>query len=178
MIDLHQFCSKDAYRPQMQKPFNRGGYTWATNGAILVRAALDPQFFPLGESKLDVESAFKMFSPTDLRAPIASAVLPAPGLVKCTECGGDGRQNACPTCTCACFECSGTGREEAKVSIRVSGALFDLKYIAQIVGLPGIKFQNRMPDNQAPMSFTFDGGCGLLMPLRHSYYDATTDAKI
>ena len=37
-IDVAQFCATEKSRSYLSKPFDFGGYTWATNGHILVRA--------------------------------------------------------------------------------------------------------------------------------------------
>ena len=36
---LQAFCSTDPMRPDLTKPFARAGFTWATDGRVLVRVA-------------------------------------------------------------------------------------------------------------------------------------------
>jgi hypothetical protein len=36
-VDLQGFCSTDSGRQNLQKPFSRGEFTWATNGHVLIR---------------------------------------------------------------------------------------------------------------------------------------------
>jgi hypothetical protein len=40
MIDLTQFCSKDKHLFSMMAPFSLAGFTWATDGSILVRVPM------------------------------------------------------------------------------------------------------------------------------------------
>ena len=159
-IDLTQFCSTDPERPYIHKPFSRAGYTWATTGHILVRVPHDPAV-PNGD-KLACEKVFDPgFKTPTLALPVME--IPQPKTDECEVCEGRGHAHDCPDCTCACVECDGNGSIAQRQSIAICGVCFDVKYIRKIWALPGLLVSQ--PDAAKAMSFSFDGGAGLLMPL-------------
>lgn len=168
MLELQKFCSTDKSRPELHKPFSCGNFTYATNGHICVRVtkrdgALEDngrgewiaKFF-----KKQPEMSPAKFAPLQLIATLAE--------VKCPECNGRGREHDCPACECECDNCAGTGKAEKRRShtyVNLRGAAFDLKYVRQIAALPAVELELFAP-KLAPMYFRFDGGDGVLMPVR------------
>lgn len=180
MIDLQQFCSKDQMRPNLHKPFSRGKFTYATEGCIAVRVkrvAVVPE-----QEKPDPEKLFEQYFKDEPRG-ILEVTMPdiKEDYQDCRECNGSGKEHSCPDCSCGeCEECGGDGRRNSApmVKIRIGAAIYDAKYIKQVLAMPGVLFP-ASPPKDAPAGFIFDGGEALLMPMRWTdETDATATVKI
>jgi hypothetical protein len=175
----------------MMTTFSRGGYTYATNGSIIVRVPL----------RADVPERPDAINPENLFAGVHFDGIPvplpklAPEFGKCPECEGDGKHR--PTCTtcegtgrvncCECDSeidckrcggngylpkatdqpcefCGGDGREETRTATPVGNQLFDAHLLAKLAALPELKFYPN-PNHYEVARFTFAGGDGLLMPM-------------
>ena len=186
---LKKFVSKNDPREYMRSPFNRGEWTYATNGHIAVRVPKIDGIATLAENHIhQLESLFQSASGNDF---IALPTLPPPE--KCQMCDGTGAAYECPECdgegefeygthTYRCKECDGHGQVEyggkSKVAcrhcggtgvtrykpIQVGGSHFDLFYLYLINGLPGAKFAPGTGWMDVAY-FVFDGGDGVLMPM-------------
>lgn len=118
-------------------------------------------------------------------------------MTSCQECSGNGYKT-CPTCdhTSDCDDCDGTGQirlaegepqewcqecdgdgvdwrspsGETRYVVIAKNTMIQLRYAAWIKSLPGhrISLAERAKDDGRPLPFTFDGGDGLLMPVRYS----------
>lgn len=173
MIDLKQFCGTELTRYYLNEPWTRDGFTYATNGHILVRVP----------ARHDIEDQPKAPDITKMPWPngvvefidAPRMVLPPVSLRKCEECGGRRFEHECPDCECACELCAcelcdGTGEvsSDDKTSIDFNGNLFALRYIRQLMKLQRLTIGSG--EYQAsPMPFKFKGGEGLLMPLRKKF---------
>ena len=97
---------------------------------------------------------------------------PAPDKTgECADCKGRGHVHDCPTCDCTCESCDGTGNAdpEQRISTTINGVHFGLNFVRMMASLPGLKISNsavasKNSKRQKPLLFTFDGGCGALMP--------------
>ena len=187
---LKKFVSQNDPREYMRAPFSRGEWTYATNGHIAVRVPKIDGIATLAEKHIhQLESLFQSASGNDF---IALPTLPPPE--KCQMCDGTGAAYECPECdgegefeygthTYWCKECDGHGQVEygstglsvcrhcdgtgAKrdAPTKVGGSHFDPFYLYLINGLPEAKFSpgaGRMDMAR----FVFDGGEGILMPMR------------
>jgi len=158
--DLRQFCSTDENRFNIQAPFTRGPFTYATNGHILVRVPrLDD--VPQIEGAPHAEVIFDKAAPQEV-GPTPVLSLPPYETEECDSI------HDCPNCNCSCEECGDTREIEVKTSCTVNGALFDAKNMRQLAQLPGFKFAIEPPPKQGTR-FEFDGGEGYLMPLVRQY---------
>ena len=169
-IDLDRFCSED--RIGLKRPFSIGEYTYATNGHVAVRV-LRREGAEFGDIAINT-----LFSRADFNG-LRLAIIP-PGLsipesttttIICAECNGGGMECHCASCSCECETCNGTGRISAingfiNQSIDINGVPFNAAYTVLIAMLPALMIPQKVNHNAA-MPFTFDGGSGLLMPLRH-----------
>lgn len=163
-IDLQPFCGNDECRhPYLMRPFTRRGYTYATNGHILVRV-------PPRSEIPDSEKDFRVERPFDgiecaIFTPLPAFVVPKPD-GDCEMCDGRGFEHSCPDCQCTCWACEGSGSEVwgAGTSIEIGGVSFAAKYLLMMQGLPGIAIGR--PRQEQSLLFRFDGGEGALMPLR------------
>ena len=111
------------------------------------------------------------------------------GVVECSECGQDrdcdvcdgdestrpakeGQEGAKP-----CEDCEGVGtRYHKDARVKFSTNLYlSLKYARQLAELPNIRIALTMarsgPNDSQPVPFSFDGGDGLLMPMRAPHKD-------
>ena len=190
---LEKFCDPLEGRDITKSPFNYGGYTWATNGRIMVRVPLIA-----GARDADYKAAADMFGDGMVGTGIALPTIPPPVLEPCLECGGKGfyQERKCPNChgegeiecaTCGhesdcdrckstgyipdltapkepCEDCGGTGQKETLVSSEVGITHFRNRYLRLIADLPGFEFQAHALD--MPGRFRWDGGEGMLMPVR------------
>ena len=164
-IDLAPFCEKaDGYRLNIKRPFSRAGFTWATDGRILVRVPLRADV----EENPNAPHAERLFP--DLAdvtfAPLPSVKWPEmPTRAECKWCEGRGTQHDCPHCTCTCNECEGTGKDISAAGVIVRGLHFNVAYIRLLLALPGLEFTTKPKEGQ-PAPFRFEGGEGVLVPMR------------
>lgn len=174
MIDLQQFCSTDPMRPYLHKPFSIGDYTHATNGHVGVRV---PRIEGVpSQEKPDPGKLFAQHFKDEPRG-VLDVKLPEikEDWQDCLRCGGSGKEHDCPSCSCdECDYCDGEGRtnKAPMVKITIGNAIYNAKYIKQLLALPGLKFPVN-PPKDAAAGFVFDGGEGFLMPVR---WDDATDA--
>jgi len=177
MIDmetLRKFCSTDPDRPSIQEPFARLQWTVATNGHVLIRVARFPDMEE-GPHAPNTERVFSRFIDGPWR-PANKVTLPA--LIEesamCEACKGLGTLHDCPHCTCDCWDCGSTGAVTVSSDDRKSASIgpqpYALKYVRLIHSLPGLQLPKK-PPKDGPVSFRFDGGEGLLMPLTWAALD-------
>ena len=164
-IDLSVFCSGPD-RPIFMTPWTRDGYTYATDGRVLVRVPRRDDV-PSNDKAPDVAMRYAFEKPVEDPAEIPA--LPPPEFEPCPWDEEDGEE--CADCTEA-SNCTGWkegGIVRKRVEVTVGGVLYADRYIELIKELPGLKFYPA-PYNQENWKnaayFTFDGGEGLLMPLK------------
>lgn len=164
MVGLKQFCGAEWSWPYLHEPFSRGEYTYATDGAIIVRV---PRVAEIGEDPYtpNPEEIFATM-PADGWRPLRVELPPIAPTEECWSCY-DGFEHDCPDCTCECDECDGTGLVEPNLSTEIGGVIFDLKYIRMIAELPGVEVA--ITDGKSPSFFRFEGGDGALMPMRSEF---------
>lgn len=167
-LDLQQFCGTDECRYYLMKPFSRDGFTWATDGAILVRVALRPEI-PEIEQKIAVSKPLEGVETAAFVKPKFNLPLAPTEIGDCPTCRGRGYLHDCPDCECDCERCNATGTmdKEALISTKIGGKFFSLKYVRQILALPRVEIEV-IPSSEPlkrPIFFRFDGGVGALMPL-------------
>lgn len=174
MIELQQFCSTDPARPYIHKPFSIGKATFATNGYVCVRVSRVD-----GAPEQDKPNPGKLFADYFKDEPRGSLEVVLPEIKEdwneCSACGGSGKEHDCLDCHCGeCDLCGGEGKNNSArmVKVKVGSAVYNAKYIQQLMALPGLRFPSNPPADAAA-GFVFDGGEGLLMPLR---WEDETDA--
>ena len=166
MIDLQPFCGREPERPYRQQPWSRGEWTFATNGRIIVRV---PRRSEVGENK-DAPDAAVLFKKCEERSNAPHTQLPAAKAPKtdpepCLICGGEGKEHSCPNCACVCPNCHGSGEVPPEFSVGLGPAAFAGNYFLMMQRLPSIEVSTKI-SKEEPLAFRFDGGDGLLMPLR------------
>ena len=169
-IDLQAFCGDGEIDFRIGSPFSKGEWTYATNGHIIVRVPL------VAGLREDGPNADKIFE-NATKGDRPSLILVTPELpplsdaqaVDCDDCDGTGLVHDCPSCDCKCEECSGTGlcdgaSPDKAVSVQIGDVPFACEYIRLVSALPGLRITR--PIKEKPWWFSFDGGEGILMPLR------------
>ena len=194
-MDLQKFCSTDSFRININKPFSKGDYTYATNGHIMVRVS---KVEGIGEQ--ETSDTIKAVNPVPLFSDIENLVyVPIPDIPpttyeQCQRCEGAGKLKTCPECDgdgfvcftnrysdyeCDCETCGGTGKlaGDQETCGKCIGTGKIAKREFTIVG--GQKYDNKylsmikeLPDCEIAETgglkaahFKFTGGDGLLMPV-------------
>jgi hypothetical protein len=175
MIDLQQFCSTEETRYYLTKPLSRDGFTWATNGHILVRVGLRPNIGDNEGSLPSTKSMNRILSCHDNAtfSPFPLVTWPDdPPAPPCEYCGGAGKCDD-DRSSWQCDDCDGTGRGVVRVSVLVRGYSFDAKYVRLIAALPNAEFADKACNAWAsppePTPFRFGGGVGAVMSIRGEF---------
>lgn len=165
---LLQFCGVEPSRPYLHVPSNQDGFTWATNGHILVRVAEIEGLMPCSCNKpiniskpiVGVDEA--TFTAARWKLPPHDPSFKGP----CGLCDGRGYLHKCPDCDCFCTLCNGSGEAdpERRMSTSILGRIFALNYVRMIADLPGLEVAGN--EDELPLFFRFEGGVGGIMPLR------------
>ncbi len=168
MIDLKQFCSIDPLRPYIHKPFSRGEFTYATNGHVCLRVPRIAEYPE--QEKPDPTKLFSRHFNDGPKSQITVSIPPHKTILEeCEYCDGRGHEHTCPDCTCECMHCEEGMRDVApKISVHIGNAIFDAKYIRQLLALPGLRFCADPPEREAA-PFVFEGGDGIIMPLSSDF---------
>ncbi|MCK9361657.1 hypothetical protein M0Q28_05570 [Patescibacteria group bacterium] len=163
---LKKFCAAaDGSRINLH-PWSKGEYSYATNGHIIARV---PRLadVPERDGALSTDYLFPYADPPAWFA-LSDIELAKVKTVDCSECDGDGevRHEECPDCDGhPCPDCDGTGKVTPMQPVAVGNSHYQLAYLLILKALPNCKIgPNVNPMYQAP--FTFDGGDGLLMPMK------------
>jgi hypothetical protein len=172
-IDLAEFCSCDPKRPELACPFSFADWSFATDGAILVRV---PRISDVPENPAAPnKKAAALFDAARVRyRPAPQFDLPDSPLEweeskKCWTCQGSGKTHVCPDCQCPCPQCDGKGSLTIRDWHRtqIGKAFFNSRYVDCLQKLPSLELGR--PHRTEPMRFRFDGGGeGLLMPCGRS----------
>jgi hypothetical protein len=171
LINLEKFYSSDPTRENVARPFSFDGWTYATNGHVVVRVPKRDDIAENPAAPNDHAAAlFDKCAKKRRYKPAPSFELSEPfeweEQIECICCASSGRRHHdCPTCKCECKICSGRG----KIAIRRFGtvaigtAYYSSKYISWLQSLP--KLELGPPHKKNPLPFRFGGGEGLLMPV-------------
>ncbi len=164
-IDLQRFCSsEDSYMsPKTGRPWTRGDWTYATNGHVIVRL---PEIAEITDNKEAPNATGLQWGSVvtdDQWMKIDHIKLE---LVDCEECeGGEKTPHDCPDCSCECESCD-NGKVFDKSDVQVGSKKVQAKYLTLLQSLPGILVAPDATPAWECIPFKFDGGEGLLMPLR------------
>lgn len=156
---LQNFCGTDDARVGIHKPFTQSGYTWATDGRIAVRV---PAMESVPKNPLAPKNTAYVFKPFNAEKCIAAIpAFPAVKLVACSSCGGTGEEDD----GSECWNCEGDPLSEKAEPVQCGTRKLSNILLAKMEKLPGLLIQID-GDKLSPCSFTFDGGCGIVMPMR------------
>lgn len=195
MIDdktLRTFCERDG-RKELESPFNIGDHTYATNGHFAVRVAIRPEY---KTAEIKIQHMFPHANiPADKYIDLPAVVSPEEQII-CTDCKGSGEDIECTDCDgtgevswmspggynyeedcqmCRsrgvikgpCEKCGATGKTAKDKQIDVGSKLLSGRMLAIIAGtLKNVKIAPDAVPDLSPVPFIFDGGEGIIMPLR------------
>jgi hypothetical protein len=165
-IDLTNFC--DPNRAGLTHPFSINGFTYASNGRIMVRVPRRPDVPENPQAPVRAAALFEQFSDHKRYRKLPTIDLVEPyewdETITCEFCDGSGKQHSCPNCSCKCPSCDGAGSriETRWQTTSIGRASFESKYIAWLQALPELEVGKQT--GLQPLHFRFTGGEGLLMP--------------
>ena len=189
---LLKFC-EDAFNENLELPYSIGDYTCATNGIILIRI---PRLVEYPENpkapdpeKIEYErNPEKWYSVGDIKKPKSADCVFCKGQGKnftCPECDGNGivwlsnNYSEYPGIDCNscngkgkikfCEECNGTGKVFQQTPMDFHGVAFDQRYLALLSGLPNCEIG--LISKTATTPFRFDGGTGIIMPMKKPEFE-------
>lgn len=160
-LNLQPFCS--TWNPNYKIPWSRGFYTFATDGSIIVRMPIVADI----PDNPDSPDALRLWASVSISGdPVSIPELPPVKMTRCEDCLGESK-----AAIQECEECSGTGMVRGIQSTIIAGMTFADKYLELIKALPGykfypVKYDFNLGKSPPPSPFTFDGGEGLLMPVK------------
>ena|SRR3990167_2778804 len=171
MIDLLKFCSSEKSRSNFRVPFSKGEYTYATNGHLAIRVA---------RTNLNAPDCESIFATAIERGDPPWIDLPPFELKqeKCPGCLGTGFvDEECRSCAkespnaYECEECEGGVILSGSAIVKAEKGKVRLaaKYLDLLKDLPEIKIGvdgDESTRSDKPIRFKFEGGEGLLMPMR------------
>ena len=177
-------------REYLRSPFLLGDYVYASNVAMAVRVPKDsaPEVTSPPGKQRDIAKLFDDARRSDFvpipTLPEAQRCFTCHGIgivgdtcqvcdgdgefeyghhiYECKDCGGTGKMLN-EASNDSCDTCGGTG-QRPRQSVRIGEALYARWLLAEIIDLPGIRVSPAGPGDAA--YFVFDGGEGLLMPMR------------
>lgn len=155
-VNLYVFVSKEEGRPAIQRPWSENGFTFATNGKLLIRvsdkdypALPNPEAPKVGSrfawNHASLDEAFWRDLPE----------IPPRKFADCKECGMD--------------DCDPNDRCPVIERVTINGVGLNNHLLADLVRFD--KVQVHIPDNIdpekiAPIPVRFEGGLGYIMPLK------------
>jgi hypothetical protein len=181
-IDLAPFCSDPHDSPILAAPFDRGAWTCATDGIIMVRVPGPNEFPPTDGHTPTFGSVEACFTPVNGEwIPLPTDLPPLQGSRPdlsevCDRCKGNGTTECCECGSDKeCVNCSGEGTTgdpgtpEPVIPVALftpSGDrhLFSSLYLHLISALPDLRLYLGTDPARA-MQFRFLGGEGTLMPI-------------
>lgn len=176
-IDLQKFCaSEDSFKYQMQKPWTRGDFTYATDGHVAVRVPIVAGIPE--QTNAPAVDTLAWDTPVNPDQWISIPKLPKRKIVTafkdCAYCGGSGKEHEdCDDCRHECEECDGEGRledgeklDQKSVPIKVGSKFVSNLHLERIRDLPNPQLAPEATPETEAFPFRFDGGQGLVMPMR------------
>jgi hypothetical protein len=170
--DLLPFCAAEHnYRfASIGRPWTCEGFTYATDGRILIRVPAI-EGVEWNEKAPPVAKLIAETVPKSVAKWVPLPVFPDPVFDECENCGGKGKWRETDESgkeiglEFDCDECIG-GKWPKVRPVRVLGRLFNDHFLEEIASLPGIEIADVPYREGAALYFRFDGGDGLLMPMK------------
>jgi hypothetical protein len=184
---LQKFCADGDFRRYLNNPFMQGEYAVASNAEIAIRTTEFEGEYPAKEDKwVDISAVIDRACKSELPMLPIPADLPPTKLCPdcdrkdwyaketCDDCNGEGtfehgrHEYDCKNCDgegeikAQCLKCGGKGY--LIEAVQIGDAHFSSSYLALLADLPGIAIAPNGKDGAA--YFKFDGGDGVLMPMR------------
>jgi hypothetical protein len=140
---LTPFLSTDPARVRLHTPCTQDGFTWATDGAILIRCPMIPEVPPV-EGYPNCLAAWENFDAGADFQPLPPLPPPIPESNRpCEECEGSGEVQ-CMACDHwgECRACKGRGsvREGETRWMRLGGIAWNIRLFHKVATLPNPRF--------------------------------------
>ena len=185
--ELKQYCAKGKMRFDIDQSWNYKGYSYATDGKMMIRIPTTEPDTLDGKFPENVDTEFNWLAPVSIVETENLKRVECPTchgyglpILKCDACDGRG-EHYCSRCEDAhdCANCQGTGDypdhdstakcpdcngNKGGFNKRVGNRIIAYFYINKIQRLPNVRYQTCGKPEDA-MRFTFDGGEGIIMPL-------------
>lgn len=161
-IDLKPFCSTDDTRPMLCEPSSQGQFTYATNARIIIEITRRddvPEVYRY--PKVDI--VMSQFKPDGDWIDVPKD-LPSAKQTECEKCEGTGGVVCNFGHDHECDYCEGLGNEVEVAKIKIGDRYFNADYLIKIKDLPNVKI-NQTGKGKEAMSYKFDGGRGIIMPI-------------
>lgn len=156
--DLQPFCGDEwHWREWAKKPWTRDGFTYATEGRIIVRV---PALPGIAENPEAPDAEARCFIPRydDNASFVPLPKLPARQWNVCEKCGGNGDEPG------GCGWCDDQGGRWTYHALTISHRVFGDEYLHLMEKLPEIEIAPTHGGEAQPLPFRFAGdGIGLLM---------------
>jgi hypothetical protein len=163
---LYQFC--DVNKPSIRHPFSEGDYTFATDGKMCIRLPRMPDVAEREDAPRNVsKNIFDGHPNTGKFMPLEKFEIAAlKGNQKCEHCMLG--KHLCDSCDTLhdCGKCDGTGEvEEDAVCVWIGKHKVSHLLLHKIKSLPNVQIAENAVNDLGALTFKFDGGEGVLMPL-------------
>lgn len=165
--DLAAFCN--AVVPSCAAPWSDGGYTYATDGAVLLRMKARANTPAANHPATGTaNAALASYPAPDARRfePLPPSITPATALIPCPECHGSGAVLSDKNKPIFCQNCLGEKTTWDTRPVQIGNQLFAAHYLARLSNLPGVLIATLNGHSPCPLRIAFDDGEGLLMPRR------------
>lgn len=166
-IDLQKFCSLEALEGEWNsgktgKPWTSGGFTYATNGHLCVRLPAIPEIPDNKEAPNTASLPWDAVVTEDQWLKIDLLKFEQ---VDCEVCQRGEPIHRCPDCSCECENCD-DGKVFKDPVVKIGSKSVNPKYLKRIQELPNALVAPDATPKEQAIPFKFDGGQGLLMPMR------------
>jgi hypothetical protein len=185
---LKAFCSTHEDRHVLHNPFSQEEFTYATDGKVIVRVSRLQSVAEVNGAPI----AKNLWKNLEVDIAKIKGWMEIPGLPEiqynlCEACFGSGMMRVCAKCgfcpddadSRECFECGGkdfdrtrcsndceNGRHQVHAGIPIGNTKLNVIYLRKLNQLKGVMICPYMPSTADPVFFRFEGGDGLLMPMR------------
>lgn len=179
---LLEFCShyRDEPREWLLKPFRWNGFDYASDGNIFVRTAANEMNYgpPIVSSTKTSKNMGQRMD--ELITEAWSVLRPIPDwdrelldFDECDSCDGHGWNyqiefDSREEVKVMCDRCEGEGRNRIRNEIEVGACVVDSYYLRLMESLPNAQIAYPTSDDMRGIMFSFDGGVGVVMPMRRS----------
>lgn len=166
---LQKFCSDQENRVSINTPWSDEKYSYATDGRLCIRVPRLPDVPERDDAPKNMQkNIFDIQPNTGEFQPLGLIVFPPlVGSSKCTTCHGCGT-HTCSTCEDdhECGHCEGSGREaERMIGFKFGKHTVSHLFFNKLTALECVSVAESSVDEMHALSFRFNGGDGLLMPM-------------
>lgn len=192
---IESFCSDDPVmlRGILLKPFNVGAYTYAADRTVAIRIDRREKYDDNPRKESIVGCGWMENVPETLYESLP-AFDATPELITCPDCKGETKNANCSDCDgdgnlCwysrsgiryeeECDLCNGTGKQPVCELCDGAGKIqkpkwvdmgtkrLNVRLLEKMARLPNVKIATEAVDGLTAIPFRFDGGIGIVMPMR------------